>query len=194
MKDQMNTDTHAFCEMIRNRSDENRRAMYYFFDPYYVLSPAFSILRQELDSMIRVIYLLQIPDLEKRHQLIKSTLQGNKWKTTTPKGKPRNVTDLEMVDISQRLQGWTRSVYRFGCAFIHLSDFHSHYTQNPFQRLTESDRQDILLHMRNYHEGPLNDNPDMKELSKYLLRVFDKISSNLECYVKHLESGETSRP
>ena len=89
--------------MIRNRSDENRRAMDCFSAPHNVLSPAFSILRQELDSMIRVIYLLQIDNLAERRRLIKSTLLGERWKVPTSKGKFRDVTDREMVDLSQRL-------------------------------------------------------------------------------------------
>lgn len=187
----MDTSTQTFCAMIRNRSDENRRAMCYFSIPPGVLSPAFSILRQELDSMIRVIYLLQITDLNERQRLIKSTLNGEKWKVLTPNGKFSVVTDRDMVEVSQRLQGWTQSVYRFGCAFVHLSDFHNHFVQNPFQSLPETERQDVLKHMRNYHGGPLSDNPDMEELSMYLPRVFDKIADNLKHYIDQLERGET---
>ena len=188
----MNAETHTFCTMIRNRSDENRRAMHCFSTLHGVLSPAFSILRQELDSMNRVIYLLQIVDLAERRRLINSTLGGKKWKVPTPNGKFRDVTDREMVDLSQQLQGWTQSVYRFGCAFVHLSDFHNHHAQNPFQRLTESERRDVLTHMRNYHGGPLHENLDMEEFSNYLPRVFDKIADNLKCYVEHLERDEIS--
>lgn len=188
----MDTDTRTFCTMVRNRSDENRRAIHCFSVPHGVLSPTFSILRQELDSMIRVIYLLQIDDLVERQRFIKSTLRGEKWKILTTKGKFRDVTDREMVDLSQQLQGWTQSVYRFGCAFVHLSDFHNHHVQNPFQRLTEAEKLDVLSHMRNYHGGPLHENPHMEELSQYLPRVFDKIADNLKYYVEHLERGETS--
>jgi hypothetical protein len=178
--------------MIRDRSEENRRAMHCFSNPHGVLSPAFSILRQELDSMIRVIYLLQLGDLAERSRLIKSTLRGEKWKIQPPKGKFRDVTDREMVDLSQQLQGWTQSVYRFGCAFVHLSDFHNHHAQNPFQQLAEAEKQDVLSHMRSYHGGPLHDNPGMEEFSEYLPRVFDKIADNLKGYVEQLERGEIS--
>jgi len=187
----MNTDISTFSRMIRNRSEENRRAMRSFFIPHEVLSPAFSILRQELDSMIRVIYLLSIKNIAERQRLIRSTLHGEKWKVRTAKGKHHYVTDREMVDIAQQLQGWAQSVYKFGCAFMHLSDFHNHHTQNPFERLSDAERQDILSHMRYYHGGPHNDNPSMKELATYLPRVFEKIADNLECYLKDLERGET---
>ena len=143
--------------------------------------------------MIRVIYLLQMADPVERQRLIQATLRGEKWKVSTANGKYRDVTDREMVDLAQQLQGWTQSVYRFGCAFIHLSDFHNHLAQNPFQRLSEAEKQDVLSHMRNYHGGPSHDNPSMEEMSGYLPRVFEKIADNLECYVEHLERGETEQ-
>jgi hypothetical protein len=187
----MKHDTAVFCAMIRNRSEENRRAMRYFCIPHDVLSPAFSILRQELDSMIRVIYLLSIKNLAERQRLIRSTLRGEKWNRLTTKGGHAVITDREMVDLAQQLQGWTQSVYRFGCAFAHLSDFHNHLAQNPFEKLPDAERRHILSHMRRYHDGPSDDNPDMEELATYLPRVFEKIADNLRCYLEELERGET---
>ncbi len=143
--------------------------------------------------MIRVIYLLQITDFSERERLIKSTLIGDKWRVRTEKGKLRNLEDREMVDIAQHLQSWTQSVYKFGCAFVHLSDFHNHLAADPFQKLSDAERQDILSHMRHYHGGPLHDNPDMKEISEYLPRIFDKIADNLKCYLAALINNETKR-
>lgn len=190
----MDDDIHTFCTMIRNRSDENRRAMHCFTIPHGVLSPAFSILRQELDSMIRAIYLLKKSDFFERKRLIQATLRGNKWKVLTSKGKYRDITDREMVDLAQNLQGWTQSVYKFGCAFVHLSDFHNHLAEDPFLKLLPAEKQNILSHMRNYHGGPSRDNPDMKEISEYLPRVFEKIADNLRYYLEQLERGETLSP
>ena len=143
--------------------------------------------------MIRVIYLLQIADLAERQRLIQSTLRGERWKVSTQKGKFRSVTDREMVAISQQRQGWTQSVYKFGCAFIHLSDFHNHLTEDPFHRLALGERQDILVHMRSYHGGPTRDNPDMNEIAEYLPRVFDKIADNLGCYLREIEENSVAK-
>ncbi len=142
--------------------------------------------------MVRIIYLLERSDNNERLRLIKCTLSGEKWKVPTPNGKHRDVTDREMVELSQNLQGWTQSVYKFGCAFVHLSDFHNHLAQDPFQKLSKAEQQDVLSHMRNYHGGPQHDNPSMEELSGYVPRIFDKIADNLRCYVDQLERGERS--
>ncbi len=183
----------TFCTMIENRSNENRMAMQYFTDLQRVLSPAFSILRQELDSMIRVIYLLQIPDDIARKRLIQSTLDGDEWVVPAPKGKSRKVTDREMVELANHLQGWTQSVYKFGCAFIHLSYLHNHFVENPFRKLSATDKQDILSHMRNYHGGPSHDDPGMEEISKYLPKIFDKIADNLSYYVEQLRGNSNHK-
>jgi hypothetical protein len=127
---------NIFCRQIRNRSNEHRQAVHLL--SYAELpSQIVSILRQELDSMVRVVYLLTIPDMILRDELIKASVEGNQWELTTTKGKKRRVTDKEMVELANHLQGWTRSVYRFGCAFIHLSNFHDYQDRDPMccQRL-----------------------------------------------------------
>jgi len=136
--------------------------------------------------MVRVIFLLQRSASEQM-RLIEATLNGEKWKIPTASGKMKNVTDREMVEVAQGLQGWTQSVYKFGCAFIHLSDHHNHYSSNPFDRLPENERQDILAHMRHYHYGLHDDNPTMEELAEYIPMIHDKVASNLECYLKNIE-------
>jgi len=149
-----------------------------------------SILRQEIDSMIRAIYLLSVSDMTERKRLIKQTLDGRIWTVLTDNGKERKITDREMVELSNRLQGWTLSVYKFGCAFIHFSNFHDYNRVNPFDLLSVEEKRDILEHLRYYHGGPRVDNPDFHELVLYIPGVFDKISSNLKCYIKDIESNK----
>ena len=70
------------------------------------------ILRQELDSMIRVIFLLSQRDHRLRSRLLEQAVSGETWMVPTPNGKLKKVTDREMVDLAQDLQGWTQLVYR----------------------------------------------------------------------------------
>jgi hypothetical protein len=141
-----------------------------------------SLLRQELDSMVRVIYMLaQTP--QRRELLIDASVNGEKWTRESSRGR---VTDKEMVDLAQNLQGWTHSVYKFGCAFIHLSAFHDYNDRDPLRQLPPEEQRDIIEHCRSYHGGPPGDHPDFESLLPYLPRVLEKIASNLECYVKDL--------
>jgi len=59
-----------FCEVLRKRSNDHRNAMNQMM---FIPSIAASILRMELDSMVRVIYLLSIPEIDSRIRLIEQT-------------------------------------------------------------------------------------------------------------------------
>ena len=178
---------NKFCEILRKRSSEHAEAMKRANDLPGIMA---SILRQELDSMVRAIYLLSIVDLNERSRLIKQTLDGEKWTRKTAKRKNKRITDKEMVDLSNELQGWTLSVYKFGCSFIHFSNNHDYSSENPFEKLDSDGKKNILEHLRNYHCGPTNDNPSFEELATYFPGVFDKIAGNLECYIKDLENNK----
>jgi hypothetical protein len=96
-----------------------------------------------------------------------------------------------MVDHAQRLQGWTLSVYKIGGALIHLSALHDYNDRDPLRQLPIEERDDILLHCRHYHGGPISNEPTFLDLVPYFPSVLKKIADNLECYLKHLE-GEAS--
>jgi len=177
-----------FCNCIRQRSIEHKMAIQRTTDLPGIMA---SLIRQELDSMVRVIYLLSISDPYERIRLIEQTIGGNKWTIESQKGKERQITDREMVELANLLQGWTKSVYKFGCAFIHLSNSHAYNSKNPFESLPDTEKEDILSHMRYYHGGPRTDFPSFEELATYFPMVFDKIASNLECHLKELEGNQT---
>jgi hypothetical protein len=174
----------VFCRQVRSRSNENQQAMRLLSEAG-LAGPMVAVLRQELDSMIRVIYLLAQP-FDRRALLIEASVRGEKWSQKSSKG---TVTDKEMVDLAQSLQGWTRSVYKFGCAFIHLSHFHDYNTNDPLSQLPVGERKDILEHCRNYHGGPTLCEPTFFDFVPYFPRVLEKIVGNLECYLERLESG-----
>lgn len=177
-----------FLRQVRSRSHENQHAIR-LLGSARLAGQMISVLRQELDSMVRVIYLLA-QDPVRRAQLIEDSVTGRKW---TRDGTHAPVTDREMVELADSLQGWTRSVYKFGCAFIHLSALHDYNDRDPLMQLPEPERQDILDHCRHYHGGPFDGSATFADLVPYLPRVMDKLSSNLEHYLSDLES-ESARP
>jgi hypothetical protein len=183
----MESCVQEFIELIKARSDEHEVAFSRIHD---LPGSMMSILRQELDSLIRVLYLLSIPDLTERGRLMACTVRGERWSVLTAKNKQAIVTDAMMVEVAEKFEGWARSVYKFGCAFIHLSSFHGYSARNPLDSISADEKADILSHMRNYHGGPASDNPTFHELASYFPRVFEKIKGNLECYLDSLAEGE----
>jgi hypothetical protein len=181
------TPLETFCRQVRSRSEENRKAFLLVFSAD-LLSQCMSILRQEIDSMVRTIFLLSITDTTYRQKLIEDSVNGEIWRNKDGKGR---VTDKEMVELADKLNGWTESVYRFGCAFIHLSSFHDYRERDPMDAISTNEKQAILKHMRYYHGGPESDDPKLADLVFYFPSVFHKIADNLEHYVKQLEEGKT---
>ena len=174
-----------FLRQVRSRSLEHQRAMG-LLSGAGLAGQMVSVLRQELDSMVRVIYLLT-QSRARREILINASVGGDKW---SQEGSRAKVTDKEMVDLAQTLQGWTQSVYKFGCAFIHLSGLHDYNDRDPLEQLPDEERMNILNHCRYYHGGPSPGAERFDDLVPYLPRVLEKISGNLECYLEDIENGE----
>ncbi|MCF4996621.1 hypothetical protein GIW70_13225 [Pseudomonas syringae] len=171
-----------FTRQILSRSREHQRAMQ-LLATAKISSQMMAVLRQELDSMVRVVYLLnQGPS--RRAKLIEASVNGQQW--VQPGGRGR-VTDREMVELAQQLQGWTRSVYAFGCAFIHLSNLHDYNDRDPMSLLPAEECEAILDHCRYYHGGP--EGSAFIDLLPYLPRVLEKVSGNLKFYLEQLHEG-----
>lgn len=178
-------DIDIFLRQIRSRSIEHQHAMCLLAEAG-LAGQMTAVLRQELHSMVRVIYLLT-QNLQRQKTLIEVSVRGEKWFRENSRS---HVTDKEMVDLSQNLQGWTRSVYKFGCAFIHLSGLHDYNDRDPLGQLPIQERDDIIQHCRYYHGGPSSSDPNFNDLVPFLPPVLEKIAGNLECYLKQLEKGE----
>jgi len=175
------TPTAQFCRILRDRSAEHTAAGRLLF-PQRLYGQMIAILRQELDSMVRVIFLTTQSASNKQHY-INQTLNNEKW--TLP-GTRTQITDRQMVDFANTLYGWPQSVYKLGCAFIHLSAMADYNNVNPFSKLPTIEQQDIKQHLHNYHQYPLSDNLSVNTVGPYLLKVLEKISSNLEYEIQRL--------
>ncbi len=177
------SNTDIFCRTVSQRSDEHVKALSRVLD---LPSQMFAILRQELDSLVRVIFILSMENLAERNAMINTFLNERRMVVTTAKNKSRKVTDREMVDLAQNLHGWTKSVYSFGCSFIHLSKAHDHSNDDPVNKITESEKAQIVNHLLHYHGGTITEDFTFSELLPYLPNVLDKISGNLKCYLDDL--------
>jgi len=168
-----------FCRLIRARTEENRAAVNVLLQAR-LYSVAFGVLRQEIDSLIRIAYLDNI-----RHNyspgrarlLIRELVEGDRWTRTTKKGKQANVTDREMLDAYQAAIGWEKIVYDFGCELIHLSKFHDYQNSDPILNLSEDSKIQIRNYLKQYHGFDRN-HLTFETLVQYLPNVIDKICDN----------------
>jgi hypothetical protein len=78
-------------------------------------------------------------------------------------------------------------VYRFGCGFIHLSNFHDYHSRDPFRALPQERREDIVRYLLHYHGGSVTPESTFEEIAIYAPRALGKITSNLDLYLNDLE-------
>ena len=168
---------------MRERSLANEQAMHQLSG---LPGHQVGILRQELDSMVRAIWLGHCSAAE-RQRLAEMFQQSGEFRQVSG----GRITDVAMVALAGRLHGWTQRVYKFGCAFIHLSTAHDFQNRDPFLELSVSDRREIIEHISNYHFIRLPETFGFADLIPVLPQVFEKIRGNLECELSHLENGSS---
>lgn len=171
-----------YVDLIRKRSQENEKAIALLFDAN-LFGMCMATLRQELDSFIRVLYLGRISDFNERERLMSQTLAGEKWTVLTPNGKLKQITDRDLVDKSTELKSYVQYVYKFGCSFIHLSDFHNYATINPFDKLDYTEQFDIKLYLNQYHGFPRSGELTVNNISNIVPAIFKKVSENMSYYL-----------
>ena len=160
------TNRDNYCRFLRDRSVELSRSFEFTYSNG-IYSQAVSILRQQLDSMVRAIFLLQIQNTNERNHYIDQTIVLNqKW---TYIHSRRIVTDKDMVDVANSLHDCTRSAYKLGCAFIHLSSLPDYSHENPFSKLPTSGQDDIKQHLHDYHGFSLANDLNMETIKQPLI-------------------------
>ena len=171
-----------FCNIVKQRSSENYNS-FMMLHKNGLYGNCISILRQELDSYLRIMYLLES---DKKELFISQTLAGLKW-SYIKNGRKYNITDAIILNNIFDIQGWEKRVYDLGCAFIHLSNFHNYLLVNPFLSLSENDKKSILQFIKDYHGIELQE-LNINTIIPVLPLVMEKISKNLQCAVESILS------
>lgn len=182
----MNTSVEKFCRQIRERSRENQDSLTILLNNQNY-GIAIGLLRQELDSLIRVAYLsdMGMTNSESK-RLIDESVSGNQWKKKARSGKDVRITDREMIDLSSKIGGWVNIIYSFGCKLIHLSDFHDYKSTDPFEKMETENKQEVIRYLHRYHQYPYS-GIDMNKLVEYLPNVMKKLVDNVSYYVSDIE-------
>ncbi|MGF1939049.1 MAG: hypothetical protein RM347_032645 [Nostoc sp. ChiQUE02] len=179
-----------FCRQVRARSAENQAALAMLLQSH-LLGIAVGLLRLELDSLIRVAYLSkQGASSQISRSLMEDSVNGDQWTTEKTNGKFRRITDREMIDLARHLGGWVNFIYSFGCKLIHLSDIHDYKVSDPFTKLENADRLEIVKYLHDCHQYPDPD-IDQPRFEAYLPKVMQKLVDNVAFYVAEIESANT---
>ncbi|MCT2541082.1 hypothetical protein [Sedimentimonas flavescens] len=146
------------------------------------------IIRQEIDNLMRLDFLLyNVPKVE-RDALCDEFLKGQRWKKQTSKGKLIPITDKEFHELSVKRHEWASRAYQFCSKFIHLSNLWDYGEQDPFTLLPQDEHEEMRDYLSFYHDFP-GDRVTMGVLVDYLPAIYEKISGNVEEYYVSEDDG-----
>ena len=182
----------TFARTVRARSAAHATALQ-LMQKVGLQGVVVSLLRQELDSLVRVLYLSRQP-AQGQLRLLEQMERGQRWTRTNESGREEVVSDRTMVEAAASLHGWAKSAYKFGCAFIHLSRLHDYSSRDPLALVSTEERTDILAHLAYYHGLSSGPSSTFDDIIPMLPAVFAKIQSNLEAHVQELERGAAASP
>jgi hypothetical protein len=141
----MTPNLNNFVRIVTERSNENTASILTLHHQKNY-GTCISLLRQELDSLIRVCYLNTLSDTNEIERLIKDTVNGIQW------GKDRKrITDRRMVNIASQYNHWAPEVYDFGNSFTYLTNFHDYRNNDPLKNLDTTQKQTIRHYLNSYH-------------------------------------------
>ena len=144
-----------------------------------------SLLRQELDSLIRVCYLHTLTSNNEIDKLINDTINGVEWEKN---GK--RINDRKMVNIASQYNHWALEVYDFGNWFTHLTNYHDYKNNDPVKGLDAATKQTIKHYLNSYHQFPLTMEITFENVIPYVPVVARKVSNNLQSYISNLSSRQ----
>jgi hypothetical protein len=171
-----------FTRILTQRSNENTASIVLLHGQGY-FGTCISLLRQELDSLIRVCYLHTLTDNAEIDRLIDDTIGGVEWEKN---GK--RITDRKMVNIASQYNHWAPEVYDFGNCFTHLTNYHDYKQNDPLLTLDTTSNQTIKHYLNSYHGFPMTSDVTFQNVIPYIPQVAMKVSNNLQAYIAHLNS------
>ena len=177
----MHENLSSYMRLVERRSLEHNQAfgMLYAQGLYGACA---AIIRQEIDNLMRVDYLAFSAPLTDRDELCRDVLSGARWRRPTAKGKFTDIRDVEFHTYAKDNYSWVSLAYEYSSKFIHLTNFWDYGVSDPLATMPADDQLEIVSYLRRYHGFPEHE-LKMNDLFEYLPQVFEKIHSNIECYV-----------
>lgn len=140
-----------------------------------------SLLCQELNQVVRVLYLLNIaPD--ERNRLIEFTLNDKKWYIAEANRKKKYITEETFSVFTNSFGGWEKAICEFGESFKTVSGSLTHPMKDPVTALQADERDKIHRYITSYHDRNFPANFTIDELTPMLPVVFDRIAESLRAY------------
>ena len=173
-----------YKKIISQRLDENRKSFDLLFGIQHY-GNCISIMRQELDQVIKLLFLLNSTKSEQM-QFIEASINNHKWFVLTSDNKKDYVTEDILKEFSETLSGWDKSIYEFGLAFGSMANTYNYGTKDPIKSMADKDKEKIFKYITEYHNKDFSREYDLGKLILELPTILNLISNNLQKYMDRL--------
>ena len=169
-----------FRRLISKRLEENWKSFTILYDINHY-GNCISILCQELDQYIRLLYLMKQPKHIK-DQLLSNSINDQKWHTIGNDNKKVFIVDKDIEDFAKGLKGWEFDIFEFRNVFYKVNSNFNYILKDPIKGLNDSERELIYKYIREYHDSNFGNDFTIKELVPLLPVIFGRISEKIKGY------------
>ena len=177
----MQDDRIEYKQLINHRLEENWKSFNLLFNMKHY-GNCISILCQELDQMISILFVLNRNEYERNH-LINLSANSHRWYFLDENNKKIYVVEKDLIAYADSLKGWEKSIYEFGLSFQKLSINFNYLLKDPIQGMSEMERKQISDYIQEYHDKSFPDTFGILELVPLLEKIFTSITQRIGSYL-----------
>jgi len=180
----MISEKEAYKRLISRTLEENWKSFTILFELKHY-GNCISLLCQELDQVIRILYLSK-GRMHEKDELISQAINSQKWFHLGADRKKIYITEETISEFATSLEGWEKAIYEFGLAFKSLSSNYNYILKDPIKGLKDGERQKIHAYIVEYHNPDFPADFALANLIPEIKSIFERISENLRLDMEQL--------
>jgi hypothetical protein len=180
----MLSQSDEYKSLVGHRLAENMKSFKLLFGMQHY-GNCISIMCQELDQIIRILFLLN-SNFEERKGFIQASIDSHKWSIKNKENKREFINDEMLLHFAGTLEGWDRGIYEFGIAFKNLSNNFNYGSRDPIKSMGEAERLQLSRYIQNFHQGDFPGDFTLETLIPILPVIIDEISAKLKSYLDRI--------
>jgi len=180
----MISEMEEYKNLVTHRLDENLKSFNLLYGMKHY-GNCISIMCQELDQIIRVLYLRNSSKIEQQ-QLMYCTITNHKWFIVNRENKKEYITDEVLLRFTKTLTGWDQNIYEFGFSFKNLTNNYNYGSRDPIKSMSAADRAKLEKYISEYHVHDFKKDFTLDDLIPVLPMIIDEISAKLKSYIEKI--------
>jgi hypothetical protein len=173
-----------YKQLINHRLEENWKSFKILFNMKHY-GNCISIMCQELDQMISILFILNRNEYEQNH-LINLSANSHKWYFLDGENKKNYIVEKDLIEYADTFVGWEKSIYEFGLSFHKLSINYNYLLKDPILGMSDIEKKHISDYIKEYHDSNFNNEFGIQELVPFLENIFTSITQRIGTFLDKL--------